>query len=185
MLDYQLFQLIIPIMESAQPGAGIPNVDGGPGVLVYQANQPTQQGVPSTPGAFLYIISHKPTGFPSKTNVWDEVNSVMVHTELQQYETTFQISFLSTQDPNQTTQYTAGDLANLFRYILQSDATIMQLEANNVGILRVTDVRNPYFDDDRGRFEASANFDFVLTHKQIVSGNIPVLQSEEIDIYQV
>lgn len=103
----------------------------------------------------------------------------------QQYETTFQMMTLATQNPSTPNQQTASDILNAIAYILQSDSTVQTLEAQGIGILRVTDIRNPPFVDDRDRFEFGPSFDFTLTHKQVISSTVPILQSEEVDIYSV
>lgn len=184
MLDNQLFTLLIAIIEAAEPGAGIPNVAGQPGVPVYQSYQPQQQGVPTGPAAFLHIINHHRYGYPEKTDRWEPPvppaeDGRMIHRETQILETMFQLDALATQDPNAPNQYTASDIVKLMSYIMQSDETLRQLRAAGVGIERITDVRNPQLVDDRDRFEASPSFDFVLTHKLIVESDVPVLQSEE------
>lgn len=109
----------------------------------------------------------------------------MVHTETQQYESTFQISVLATQNPATPSQYTASDICNLCASILQSSTAIETFEAQGVGIERVTEVRNPYFLDDREQFEASPSFDFTLTHRQIVVSTIPIAQSIDLEMYTV
>lgn len=185
MRDNELFALLIGIIEAAEPGAGIPNVSGRAGVPVYQSYQPTQQGIATGPSAYLHIISHHRYGLVERSDIWDELNSKEIHTETQIYETMFQLSALSTQNPRDVAQYTAGDIVNAMAYIMQSESTLQLLRAAGVGIERVSDIRNPYFTDDRDRFEASPSFDFILTHKQIVSSEIPVLQSIELQILPV
>ena len=91
------------------------------------------------------------------------------YTETEQYITTFQASALATQNPADTESLTASDILNLAAYVLQSGATIAALEEQGVGILAISQVRNPYFADDRVRYEASPSFDFQISHKQIVS----------------
>lgn len=103
----------------------------------------------------------------------------------QQYETTFQIMALSTQYPETPNAYTASDIVNAVAYCLQCDSAIETLENQGVGVLRVTDVRNPPFIDDRDRYEFGPSFDFTLTHKQIITNTIPVLETEEIAIYSI
>lgn len=179
MLDNELIALIRGILIAQEAAAGIP------GTPIKQAFQPTQQGANKEPSAYFHIVGHRRIGSPYRADVWDTEDEVERHTELQAYETDFQISALSTQDPANTSQYTAGDILNLISYILQSSATITALRAQEVGILRVRDVRNPKFIDDRERFEAHPNLDFTLTHKQIVTTEIPVLQSTEFVIYEV
>lgn len=109
----------------------------------------------------------------------------MIHTETCQYETTFQLSALATQNPSSTTQKTASDLLNYAAYALQSAAAVQKFEDEGVGILDVREVRNTPFKDDRDQFEYGPSFDFVMTHKQTIIATTPVLQSEEFQILSV
>lgn len=179
MKDNQLIALI-----RAQIIAGLPAV-GLTGLPVKQAYQPTQQGVPAEPSIFMFKIGDKRYGYRGATDVWDQVNDVEIHTETQFYETTFQISALSVQRPQDTTQLTAADIVNGVAYIVQSESFMDALKAQDVGLLRVMAVQNPYFADDRGRYEASPSFDFTVTHKQIVQTEVPVLESTEFRIRSV
>jgi hypothetical protein len=179
MLDNQLISLVIGTITAQEAAAGIP------GTPIAQAFQPTQQGVNTGPTVYLYKVGDRRYGFAGRSDVWNQTSSTMVHTETQQYETTLQFSALATQDPATPTQYTASDLLNLIAYTLQSSATVAALQAQGVGVERITDVRNPYFTDDRDRFEASPSFDVVLTHKQTVTTSTPILQSTEIQIATV
>ena len=70
----------------------------------------------------------------------------MVHTEMQRYATIFQISALATQDPATPMQLTASDLVNFAAAVAQSDGFIQAIEAQGVGVLRIGEIRNPYFD---------------------------------------
>lgn len=177
LLDNQIIALVIATIIAQEQVAGIP------GTPIAQAFQPTQQGVNTAPTAYLNKIGDNRLGSPQRSDVWD--GQRMVHTELQQYETTFQISALSTQDPNTPTQMTTSDLLNLIAYILQSTATVEAFQAAGVGILKIGQVRNPYFIDDRDLHEASPSFDFVIVHKQIVTSVSPVVQSTEFEILTV
>lgn len=189
MKDNDLYVLLIATIEAAESGAGIPNVNAAAGVPVYQSYQPIQQGVATGPSAFLEIVGHKRYGSPERSNIWvppdPPTPGEMVHTETQIIETTFQISALATQDPSNIVQYTAADIVLLLSYIMQSSSTIETLRAQDVGILRVMDIRNPKFLDDRDRFEASPSFDFTVTHKLIVTSEIPVLESENLVIIPI
>jgi hypothetical protein len=179
MLDNTLIALVIATVVAQEAAAGVPNTP------IAQAFQPTQQGVNTVPTVYLYKVGDRRYGFVGRTDVWDEQTSRMVHTETQQYETTLQFSALATQNPATPAQYTASDILNLIAAILQSSATVAALEAQGVGVERITAVRNPYFLDDRQRFEASPSFDVVLTHKQIISTTTPVAQSVELRIAEV
>jgi hypothetical protein len=156
MTDNQLIQLFFPIIQTGLVTNGFPNV------IVKQANQPTQQGVNTGPTVYFFKVSSKRYGFLGRKDRWDSDAETMIHTESQYYETTFQVSALVQQNPKTPNQYTASDLVNEVASILQSDNTIDTFNESGIGILRVTDLVNPYFVDDRDQFEASPSFDFVL-----------------------
>lgn len=179
MLDNALIKLVISTIIAQEAIAGIPNTP------VKQAFQPTQQGVNTVPTAYLYKISDNRLGSRAITDKWNVDEQELVHTELQQYETMFQISALATQEPTNATQYTASDIINLIAYILQSESTIAAFNAKGVGILKIGTVRNPYFLNDKHRHEANPSFDFTLTHKQIVSSINGVIQSTEFQVITV
>lgn len=170
MQDNALIRLFLPIIN-----AGL-IADGYTGVNVLQANQPTQQGVPIAPSVYFTKIGDHRYGFLHRDDTWDDINSRMVHTEIQQYETTFQVSALVLQNPRVTNKYTASDLVNEVAAILQSDNTVTTLMESNVGILRVQEIRNPFFVDDMDNFEASPSFDFTLTHLQTRVSVDPVIE---------
>lgn len=179
MLDNQIIQLFLPIIRNGLIAAGYL------GVAIKQMNQPTQQGVNTQPTVYYYKISDHRYGFRKSEDVWDDNIEKMVHTEIQDYETTFQINALVIQNPTTPNQYTASDLVNIVAQIMQSANTINTLTRNNVGIYKITDIRNPYFLDDRDRFEASPSFDFTLTHKQVSTSTNPVIQSFIPGIYPI
>lgn len=180
-------------------------------INVVQSYQPTFQGTPTQPTLFIYKIGDQRVGFPEKKSKWIVQNQdigtetenpittesgaliqadgsgqgVMQHWEVQRYLTTFQISALATQDPSTPMQLTASDLVNYAVSVMQSDTFIAAIEAQGVGVLRISDVRNPYFIDDRGQFEASPSFDAVLAHNQVIVSQTPIITSEIFRIYPV
>lgn len=177
MFDNQLIALLISTITAQEMAAGIA------GTPIAQAFQSTQEGVSTATTAYIYKVMDHRYGYPQKSDVW--MTDKIVHTESQIYETTFQISVLAPQNPASSSELTPSDILNQIAYILQSDSTIAALQAQGVGIERVMDIRNPFFVDDRDRHEASPSFDFVVTHKQIVVTQTPVLQSIEFTILQV
>jgi E217 gateway protein gp29 len=179
MTENELIRLFLPIIN-----AGLV-ADGFSGVTVKQSNQPTLQGANTNPTVYFYKLFDKRYGFLRRDSAWNASTQVMTHTETQMYETSFQVGAMVSQDPNTPDQYTASDLVNEVSAIMQSDATRGTLVASNVGILRVTEVRNPYFQDDHDKFEAFPSFDFTLTHRQTRVGTDPVVESVEFGIYRV
>ena len=180
-------------------------------VPVLQAYQPTMQGVNTAPALYIHKIGDQRIGSPRRKSKWtnsysqlttengigietesgigigaDGTNqATMVHTEVQRYATMFQISALATQDPATPMQLTASDLVNFAAAVAQSDGFIQAIEAQGVGVLRIGEIRNPYFEDDRGQFEASPSFDMTLTHNQVIVSSVPILVSETLKIYPV
>lgn len=138
-----------------------------------QKDQPTQQGQP-TPGAvyFQKLFDHA-YGSPMISKVSNFPEMTFTETDSQWYETTFQVSALVTQDPTNLSLPTASDVANYVKMYIASRAARSVLMAQNVGMHRITEVRNPPFQDDRERYEYQPNFDVVLTHIRPINIEIP------------
>lgn len=158
MTDNGLIQLFLPLIKAGLIADGFLNV------VTVAANQPTQQGINRGPTVYFYKIDNRPIGYPKWIDVWDEENSQMVHTESQYMECTFQVSALVLQNPTTPNAYTASDLVNEVRAILQSQNTVVTLNNSGVGILRIAMVTNVYFPDDRDQFEAHPSFEFTLKY---------------------
>lgn len=177
MTDNELIRLFRPIIIDGLVDAGYVDVP------VKQFNQPTQQGVNSGPAVYFSKLYDKRYGFLRRNSRW--VVNEMVHNEEQSYETTFQIMALARQNPSDTALPTASDLVNEVAAIMQSDKAIKILNDADVGILRVMDVRNPYFTDDQDIFEASPSFDFTLVHGQTRISQDNIVDEFDYGIYSV
>lgn len=177
MTDNELIRLFLPIIQNGLISAGY--VD----VVVKQFNQPTQQGINTTPTVYFQKIGDHLYGSPRRSDIWNKILEQIDHVESQIYETTFQIQALVLQNPANPS-YTASDLVSFVSHLLQSDRTLEILNAATVGIYRITDIRNPYFVDDRDQFEASPSFDFTLTHRRTYISTTPVAQPTP-DIYPI
>lgn len=149
---------------------------------VAQAYNDTQQGVPTTPAVFISALPARRYGWLKRNDKWDAVESQMTHEENQWLTNTFQISTSVLPDPNDLTEMTAWDLAEAVASILQGDTGRNALQEAGVGILRITDIRNPQFVDDRGRFEYAPNFDFTVTHEDVTLSTNPVVETFEVNI---
>jgi len=180
-LDNLLIKEVIAGLKAGLTASGLSTV------AVKQSYQPTNQGANSGPSIYLYKIGDKRYGFLKRKSEWIQTPSpgFMQHTESQWYETTFQISALSIQNPADITQKTASDICNIAAAILQGDSCREFLQSKGIGMLRVTEVRNPYFVDDKDRFEASPSFDFTLTHEQVIISTDPVVETYEFNVDRV
>lgn len=178
MLDNDLIRLIISIINSGLLLRGVT------GVQTFQSYQPTQQGIIETPVVLISKLQDIPRAWTERKDHWDPLLQVESHQELQIYETHFQIGTLYPQNPGVDTM-TASDLANTVRQILQSEDCITTLFQNDVQIIRVTDVRNPYFKDDRDLFEMSPSFDIALNHKQSFTNESDSISNINSGIYPI
>lgn len=169
MNDNQLIQIFLPLINSGLVALGYY------GVLVSQNYQPTMQGSSTGPVVYFFKVGNHRYGFLNRKDEWDPINNVMTHTESFFQESQFQVSALVTQDPTNVDTYTASDLCNAVAEIMQSDVVWEALQEQDVGIYRITDVRNPYFIDERDRYEAFPSFDFTLTYNNINITQSPII----------
>jgi hypothetical protein len=179
MFDNQLIKIFYPIIKQGFVDFGLGSV------IVRQAYQPTQQGTESDPAVHFFKISDKRYGSPYKYSFHNFLENQQHQIYRQLYETTFQISALSAQNPKDMNSLTASDLVNITSEILQLDSTIKELKSNNVGILRISDIRNPIFVDDRDQFEESPSFDFTLRHFQDRDSIIDFVTEIDGNIYNI
>lgn len=183
MTDNGLLQLLVAGFTTLLP-ARVPFA-----VAVKQKYQPTQQGAKVGPVLYVFKVGDTRRGWVQRKDVYDpdadEGRGAFRHLESQWYETTFQCSALSRQDPADPNSVTASDLASAGCDIMQSDAMMGRLRLSGVGVLRVDAVRNPYFVDDAERNEADPSFDFVVTHKRETIDMVPVVESVEFNFARV
>lgn len=137
--------------------------------------QQTQQGASTNPFVYFVKISDHRYGHPARKDLYNTPGAVFNHSEEQFYETTYQFSAWIPQLPVNATALTESDVLNKVAGIIQSDAILAAFRAAGLGILRVTDIRNPYITDDRDQFEAVPSFDVVFTHSRSVAATVPVV----------
>lgn len=141
----------------------------GVNVIVKQSYQPTMQGAETNPTLYFFKIADKRIGHPERKSTWNALTSKFSDADVQRMETTFQVSGLVRQVPQTTTtSLTASDVLNVASMVMQSRETIDALVSHNIGILRITEIRNPYFKDDRDQFQSSPSFDFTIVHNQSI-----------------
>lgn len=169
MTDNQLFALVKRVIEARLTARGFP------GFVVARTHQPDQQGGNTAPTIYLFKVGpdHR-HGSPAQGYAWDAVAGSMVATQTQVYESTFQasIDMLESTDP---AGFTPSDAINAVADIMQSDAVVAELQAVGVGVLRVSQVLNPYNVNDRDQFDANSSFDFVLTYARGFVGTAEVV----------
>ncbi len=167
MTDNQLIAIFRRIIINGLKETGYPYIS------VMQNFQPTQQGITSNPlVSFQKIHSHN-YGPPSREYYIDEETEESKVKQTQQLQSRWQVSSLVTQLPDNENLPTSSDIAQAVCWTLQNDFAIEQLSAYNIGILRITDIINPYIIQDRDQYEANSSFDmmFVYFDEKIYSVN--------------
>lgn len=184
MRDNELINLVGQTLTAACVAAGWSTFE------VLQVQGPTQQGTPSGPSVLFQKLFDAPYGWPKEKLTYNQAtpqNPVDSFTDasIQEYQTTFQISSLVIQHPDDTALPTASDVANMMKQYMNARHTISEFMALGVGILRVTQVRNEYFEDDRHRNEAHPTFDIVFTHRRQVDFSVPAVHTVDGEVYPV
>lgn len=177
MKDSRVIELLAATLDKC---AAIMAVEiGVDGIPVVQKDQPTQQGTNSGATIYFQKLFDVPRGTPRLTFGKDDETGVWMDGIQQVYETHFQISALDWQDPTLTNINTASDLVNGVFQLLMIESMRSAMKAENLMVLRVDQVRNPSFENDKGQFEYHPNFDLVLTHNAM--RQIPIDSTNVID----
>lgn len=178
MLDIELIDLFATALESA-------SASGGYNYKVIQTSAPTQQGIPTEPMINFQKLFDMPMGWPKEQLDYDEPNDQFISRSIQEVSSKFQVSALVIQDPSNTTLPTASDVVNYLYNYLHSRYNVSIFIKEGANILRAPNIGNPYFEDDRSRFEARPSFDIDVTHAREIRFIIPAVHVVEGDAFEV
>lgn len=171
MTDNELIAIVAGRLAAASAAAGW-DYD------VIQKDQPTQQGIPYAPTIFFErLFDHEyghpmvnylynPPQAPATQGTYDEVEEQIV-------QTTFQISALVIQDPEDLSIPTAADVVQYMKAYLTARPTIQFYKSQNCSILRVSEIRHPWNQDERHRFEGAPNFDIIFNYRRAIKFVVP------------
>lgn len=179
MNDKQLAALFMAQVLPAMQASGLT------GVKLARNYQSKQHGASTGPYVYFIKTGDHRYGHPERRDEYQPLTGDFLHTESQRYESTFTFSAWIPQDPANVSALTESDTLNVVSGIMQSDAILLAFQAQGVGILRVTEVRNPYIVDERDQFEAVPTFDVVLTHKRAHTTTIPAVVAYEAKLGRV
>lgn len=150
-----------------------------------QSFQPTQQGVSSVACLFMHKITDRRYGSPQRKEQWNEVLLQFDYVESELIETTFQCNALAPQDPANNTELTPADYVKAFARALQSDPVLIALQAQGVGVLRITEIRSGYTSNDKEQFQQEPSFDVTFTHRNTTIDTLAPVVSREVIIDRV
>lgn len=176
MTDNDLIRLFLPLIKNAMTAYGYT-------ITMRQSYQPTQQGADIEPSLYFYKISDKRIGHPIRKSEWDTLNAKFIDTDFQRTETTFQVTALVRQTPESSK--TASDYLNVCTLYMQGREFINALQASGAALLKISDIRNPYFKDDRDQFQASPSFDFTLIYNRSLIRDGQAIESIEFNVDRV
>jgi hypothetical protein len=177
MLEYQLVQLLTTTIQAGMTVRGI-------AAQVLLANQPRQQGVPSTPVIYMQFDAAQNVGWVGKKRVINNSTGLIDKTEMQRLETRVKIFALAPQTPANANALKGADYAGIVARSLQSDVTIAALAAQGVGIRHITDVQTLYFSDDKVQNEENSFFEIILAHGDSFTTSSPGVIKVEQNILQ-
>ena len=179
MNDNEALRVLIPLLRSGLVALGVS------GVLVKQSYQPRQTGVEIQPTLYLHKIQAPRYGFPGRQDVFNGNTNRFDHTESIWRTPTWQVDGLATQNPANISQLTASDIVEAAADVLQQSVTRETLLRSNIGIERITNIREDYFTDDRERHEQRPSFDFTLTYRRVFSSTVPPVVSQVCNVRRV
>lgn len=193
MTDAELIALFVAQLTLRIPM--YPQLASIPGLVVAQNFQPSQAGRQSTPTIYVVKISHRRYGFTGTRNTFipptdpppppPAALGTFLHEEIQVYEQRFQFMALVPQKASTPMALTASDVLDIVAGIIGSDACRGAMQAQGVGIERITEVRNPQFTNDQNRFEADPSFDVVFTHTRTLENIVPKVETYDAKLVRV
>lgn len=134
---------------------------GYSGVQILQDYQPDNEGRVTGPVVYIHKISDPRYGWQSRVEFENPLTGAISRTESQWMRSGYQFTCLAPGYPS--------DLANTCAMLMNSRSVIDSLMAKGVGIERITEIRTPYFKNDRDQFEQTPSFDVIFTHQRTIT----------------
>lgn len=139
------------------------------GIDIKQAYQPKKQGVNTQDTVYLFKITSRRASHQDIKFKFNVGNDNFDTSESYWLEANFQLNAIIEKDIQNENSLTSYDIVDLCSALLQSAAARQKLLEDDIGILRITDIRNPYSIDDRDQFDQDPSFDFKLTYRQTLN----------------
>lgn len=158
---------------------------GHPNTLVVESNQPTTQGRTDTATLYYFALPERRYGWQHRSRTYDEQESQITTKEGQWIESAYQLFAMVPQRPRDLSTVTPKDLLNLAALICNSEPFLSGMRAGGAGVQRITEIRNPFFVNDRKQFEASPSFDITISHKREIIEITPVTTEVTHRIFRV
>lgn len=169
MLDNQLIKLM---------GAGILQLFPKRGLDGYKLKrnyQPRQQGRPNDPTVYMLKTLDNRYGFRTASKKWDITAGAIVRTEKQIVQSTFTFACTVNIDPDDTAQLSHSDILKKVASLIASPDFIAYLLAGGAQVMRILDIKNVPYENDKGQFEDNPTFDVIITHTDTFIDGVPLV----------
>jgi hypothetical protein len=165
MTDLELLALVQNQLSAAQVAAGY-------NYVIIKAAQPTQQGTPSASSITFKKKWDIAYGFPQTSESFDSVNNIFTEITTQYVESYFEIGAFINEIPGEYSP-TGSDVIGMLQLYLSSAANLRILSANSAGMLRIRELTNLYYDNDKSQYQALPTFEWVITHQKVINNTAP------------
>lgn len=145
------------------------------GLIATRGLQPRQQGAPDVPAIVVNFSHKKQIGFPRRKTQYDAVSQQAINVQGQRHESTYHVEAFVPQSPADWQAMSEADVLNIARFIMQSDEAVAALAAQNIGVLRVTDIQSNYIVDDKEQNENVPFFELTFSHRLELSATAPIV----------
>lgn len=166
MRDNELFMLLQTEIVALAPLRGVTDS------AVMLRYQPTQQGRPTGSTVWMTKGPERPFGTPLIT--YPGINE----REEQSMETTIQFS-VTRPSALKPADLTHGDILKRIRGVVQSRAFMRAILPAGASVLRVPDIRNTPFLNDRDEWEEGPMFDLIVKHSDVFINSVPEFSAYE------
>jgi hypothetical protein len=177
-IEADMWKALIEILEIGLAANGVTDIE------VAQAYQPTKQGG-SERAVYLHKIMAPRVGHQGREYRYNIANDNF--DTIEKYWQSVHIQALThvEQDTNDVNSLTNLDIAGLCAAILQTRNTRSQLLKAGISIENIKDIVIIPHQDDRGEFDTSPSFDFILLYPQELVSVEPKADPIEPDIRRV
>lgn len=142
----------------------------GTTIQIVSAYQPETQGTETTATIYFSKVADKKIGMAKILKSFNHTSNKFDKSHVQRYESTFQVEAVVRNTT--ASDLTNSDILNMVAIIMNTDEYIQTIASSGVKILRITDIRNPYFKDEREQFQAMPSFDFTLVYNRAIISTV-------------
>lgn len=178
MTPNETLALLIQSLSNGMTMVGYP-------ISVLSSFQPTTQGTPVEPYLAITCAASRRYGYPQVLQDYNEATDMFDRVETYWLEETYQVTAYAISNPADVASPTAYVYATRAAAVLQSALLRGILLGVGVGFIRITDIRTPYFVNDRGQHEMTPSFDYTISRKEELVYSIPALSGAGVNIQRV